>query len=527
MRGMKRLLWLMLCFCVLLPAHAYAQEEVCSDGILIGGIDVGGMNAQEIKAAVGEKIAQLGSQNVTVRIGDQTTQVPLSKLGLKWANTEILEEVMQLGMTGNIVQRYKDQKDLQSSNRSFDLTYCLDEKKTLQFAQDCESFNTQPEDAHIYTTDDLTPGVEGGTDGITVNAEKSAQVLLDAGKTWDGSSEIAVDFVVDRVEPDVTYEELSIIKDVLGSATTDYSASSYGRAVNVENGCYKISGTLLYPGDYFSVTDAVTPFTAENGYELAPSYEENQVVNSYGGGICQVSTTLYNAVLKAELEVVARSNHTMVVSYVDLSKDAAIAEGNMDMAFVNNLEDPIYIIGYAYGGTINFTIYGHETRDPARSIDFESRTLSVVEPSGTKLAANPAQAVGYVNQTQSPHTGYSAELWKNIYYNGEWTDSVHINSSYYNAVGTVYDIGVATTNTAVSQAIYTAISTGDINQVYAVINNQAAYQTQSETTAPETTAPETAAPAAPTPEYVEPTPEYVEPEPVIIDTPEGEMYVEP
>ena len=79
------------------------------------------------------------------------------------------------------------------------------------------------------------------------------------------------------------------------------------------------------------MTDAVVPFNAENGYELAPSYEAGQVVDSYGGGICQVSTTLYNAVLKAELEVDARSNHTMLVGYVDPSKDAAIAEGVMDL----------------------------------------------------------------------------------------------------------------------------------------------------------------------------------------------------
>ena len=524
---MKRLFGLALCLVLIMPIRVFAGTETCSDGVLIGGIDVGGMSKAQITEAVKGKIAQLGAQNVTVRIGDETTSVSLSALGLKWANTEILDEAMELGTTGNIVQRYKDQKDLQNSNRSFDLSFCLDEKKTLQFAQECESFNTEPVDARIYTTDDLTPGVDGGTDGITVDVEKSAKVLMEAGKNWDGSSALEVEFTVDRVKPDITYEDLSVIKDVLGSATTDYSASSYGRAVNVENGCYKISGTLLYPGDYFSVTDAVTPFTPENGYELAPSYEENQVVNSYGGGICQVSTTLYNAVLKSELEVVSRSNHTMAVSYVDLSKDAAIAEGSMDMAFVNNLEDPIYIIGYAYGGTINFTIYGRETRDPARSIQFESRTLATVEPSGTKLAANPAQAVGYVNQTQSPHTGYSAELWKNIYYNGEWVDSVHINSSYYNAVGTVYDIGVATTNAALSQAMYAAIATGDISQVYAVINGQ--YQTQTETTAPETTAPTPAAPepAAPAePEYVEPEPVYVEPEPVIIDTPDGEVYVE-
>lgn len=99
----------------------------------------------------------------------------------------------------------------------------------------------------------------------------------------------------------------------------------------------------------------------DNGYYPAPSYESGQVVDTYGGGICQVSTTLYNAVLKAELQVNERHNHTMLVSYVDPSKDAAIAEGLMDFVFTNNTDAPIYIYGVGYQGTLNFTIYGHET----------------------------------------------------------------------------------------------------------------------------------------------------------------------
>lgn len=256
---------------------------------------------------------------------------------------------------------------------------------------------------------------------------------------------------------------------MLGTATTDYSASTAARAVNVENGCRLISGTLVWPGDEFSVTRAVTPFTAENGYQQAPSYEENRVVDSYGGGICQVSTTLYNAVLKAELDVTARSNHTMIVNYVQPSKDAAIAEGIMDMAFVNNTDSPIYIYGYCYGGQITFTIYGHETRPSNRSIEFESKVTSQTDPQGIQLVADTSQNVGYINQVQSPHTGYTAELWKNIYVDGQLTDSVQVNSSTYQAVGTIYDVGVVSQSSAVTQAMYSAIASGDVSQVQNVI----------------------------------------------------------
>lgn len=470
-------------------------DAVCSKGVFISAVNVSGMTREEAKAAVDQYVEKAGEQTVTVTVGDNTLTPTLNDLGLTWNSSGVLDEAMQLGATGSIVQRYKDQKDLQNSSKVLSIDYQLDEKTLDAYVKNCESYNTDPVNATVYTTDELLPGIEGGTDGITLNVEGGEKALRSAVDDWDGVSALSVELPVDRVKPDVSADDL-YFGDVLGTATTDFSASSSGRWQNVVNGCSKISGTLIYPGESFSVTQAVTPFTAENGYALAPSYEENQVVESYGGGICQVSTTLYNAVLKAELEVTARSNHTLVVSYVDLSKDAAIAEGIMDMAFVNSLENPIYIIGYTTSdGLINFTIYGKEYRPANRTIEFVSKTISQTDPSDiSKLAADPEQQIGYISQTGSPHTGYTAELWKNIYTDGQLTDSVQINSSTYNAVGTIYDIGVASQSTAWTQAMYNAIAQNSLDAVYSVINNGTSYLTsesESETTASTEAAPDT------------------------------------
>lgn len=456
-----------------------AAETVISNGVFIEGIDVSGMTAAEASAAVQNKVAELGEATVTLMMGDTPITATLNSLGLEWENKEIIDEIKNLGTTGNIVQRYKDQKDLEHQNKEYEVEFTVDQQKARSFVEGCSIYNSEPVNGTVYTQDDGTPGVEGGTDGLTLRVEDSVALVEEAFESWEGG-DLTIDLAVDRVSPDITQEELSLVKDVLGTATTDYSSSSWARATNVEVGCSKISGTLIFPGEGFSVTAAVTPFTAENGYEPAPSYEENRVVDSYGGGICQVSTTLYNAVLKAELEVTARSNHTMIVTYVDPSKDAAIAEGVMDLAFYNNTDAPIYIVGYAYGGTLSFTIYGHETRPSNRSIEFVSNVTSTTEPSGVKLYPNPNQNVGYLNQTQSPHTGYTAELWKNIYEDGVLVDSVQVNNSTYQSVGTAYDVGVASDNTALTQAMYTAIATNDLTQVQAVIANAAAYTNPTE-----------------------------------------------
>ena len=123
-----------------------------------------------------------------------------------------------------------------------------------------------------------------------------------------------------------------------------------------------VDGLVVYPGETISVSEAIGPTTAENGYYPAGSYENGTTVETYGGGICQVSTTLYNAVIRAELEIVTRAAHSMIVSYVEPSMDAAIADGIKDLQFKNNQETPIYIEGYTSGGIIYFNIYGKETR---------------------------------------------------------------------------------------------------------------------------------------------------------------------
>ena len=137
-----------------------------------------------------------------------------------------------------------------------------------------------------------------------------------------------VELAAEVTKPQGSEEELSKVKDVLGTFSTNYASSAAGRKANIANGSKKINGSVIYPGEEFSVYQTVAPFNADNGYKLAGAYENGTTVDAYGGGICQVSTTLYNAVIRAELEVTERSGHSMIVGYVDPSADAAIAESS-------------------------------------------------------------------------------------------------------------------------------------------------------------------------------------------------------
>ena len=255
---------------------------------------------------------------------------------------------------------------------------------------------------------------------------------------------------------------------VRGSCTTKFDPRA-SRATNIAVAASRINGVVIQPGEEFSFNRTILPRTAANGYVEAPIYVSGKHSTGTGGGICQVSTTLYQAVLQAELEVTERHNHSMIVKYVEPSMDAAIAEGAKDFRFVNNTEAPIYIEGYTYGGKIYFNLYGEEYRSADRKVTYESETLETIDPT-TELTADPEKAFGSMEQIQSAHTGYKAKLWKIVTENGEQVSKEEVNNSYYQMTPNKYKVGVKTSNAEASSAMYTAIANNDLNQVYVVLN---------------------------------------------------------
>ena len=151
--------------------------------------------------------------------------------------------------------------------------------------------------------------------------------------------------------------------DMLSTYSTRYSTRDRDRTTNLQLAASKINGTVLMPGETFSYNQVVGERTIAAGYKEAPIYVEGQVVDGLGGGICQITSTLYNAVLYANLEIVERSNHQFVPSYVTASRDATVVYGSIDFKFKNNRDYPIKIVCSVSGGIAKFDIYGLRTNN--------------------------------------------------------------------------------------------------------------------------------------------------------------------
>ena len=447
-----------------------AQEKKIEAGIYAGDMDLSGMTTKEAEDKIRAYVDSFGDAEITLNAVDGGTIVTTaSELGLKWGNEGILYEAANFGRDGDILQCYKELRDLEYSNKVYDVVVDFDKSKIRSLIEEnAEQYNQEAVNATMVKTDDGF-AITDGQDGIVVDMEASAEAVYEClTDDWNGE-DCEVDLVITVDEPAGRAEDLAQVKDVLGTFTTSYSTSGGSRSANVANGCRLIDGTLLFPGEEFSAYDAVCPFTEANGYYMAGSYLNGQVVDSLGGGICQVSTTLYNAVLLSELDVTERYNHSMIVTYVDPSADAAIAESSgKDFKFVNNTDYPIYIEGITTPDkNITFTIYGVETRDSNREVIYESVVLERTVPEEEVIYADESLPVGYCS-VQSAHIGYKAQLWKVVRENGVEVSREQINSSSYMKAPRSATVGVATADEGARNAIMAAIATNSIDEVKAV-----------------------------------------------------------
>lgn len=421
-----------------------AAGETILKGVSIDKLDVSGMTREEALAALESYEENLGEQSIKLGIGDNVVEAKLSDLGVTFDNEDLVDEAIGVGHTGNIVKRYKDQKDLQHSGKTFPLSWQTNEDTVREYVENnCTKYDTKAQNASL-TRENGSFNFVAGKQGLELNVDSAVRTISDyLENSWSSDDTSVVTLETEVTEPEGSAEELANITDLLGSFTTSFSTSSANRCKNVNSGASHINGTVLYPGEEFSTYATVSPFTEENGYAMAGSYLNGEVVDSMGGGICQVSTTLYNAVLRAELNVTERSPHSMTVHYVELSEDAAIAGTYKDFKFTNSTDYPIYIEGYTTSDKkITFNIYGKETRDKNRTISFESQMVSKTDPV-TILQEDGGQGIGYKAVSSKGSAGYVAELYKIVKVNGVETDRIKINKSTYKGTNRVVIYGTA------------------------------------------------------------------------------------
>lgn len=233
------------------------------------------------------------------------------------------------------------------------------------------------------------------------------------------------------IVPDKTLSDLGeeAFPDKLSEYSTIFDPSNRNRSNNLAISAEKIDGTIIMPGETFSYNQTVGERTIAAGYKEAGAYAGGKVVQDVGGGICQTSSTLYNAALLANLEIVDRSNHQFLTSYVDASRDATVAWGSIDFQFKNTRTYPIKIEASAKNGVCEMAIYGIK-EDKEYEVVIESEVLSYI-PFTTKYENDDSLEEGEEVIEQSGYTGCTSEAYKILKLNGKVVSKTLLSKDTY------------------------------------------------------------------------------------------------
>lgn len=269
------------------------------------------------------------------------------------------------------------------------------------------------------------------TVGKTLDIDKNLKLLENHIVERDFKN---IPLEVDEVKPGLTYEDIRYINSEISSFSTVFNPSDENRSHNIRLACGKISGTVLMPGDEFSMDRALGPRTIENGYLEAPVIYKNELIKGPGGGICQVTTTLYDAVLKAMLTVVERTHHSLPLGYVQPGQDATISEQDIDFKFRNDADHPVCINAEVAGNRITVRILGKKDESGV-TVKLRSETREVIAPGADEIVADESVPYGEKVVAREAKSGIRAALYRETFDgSGNLIKSEKISEDTYQAV---------------------------------------------------------------------------------------------
>lgn len=415
------------------------EDGVIVDGVYAGGVNLSGLTVKEAESAVQDYINELESKSVTMVTGDHKDTFKLGDIGIEWSNPEILDEAVELGKSGNLIARFKALADLKTENHVYELNLEVNKKAITKYIKKTlMAYDQKAKEPQISRSDGEFK-ITKEEDGLTVDSKATIKSINKLLKEEWKSDKAKVKTTVKVDKPEHTAAELEKIKDRMGSRTTTYQSSNRGRSQSLELSAERLDGTVIWPGETISVSLLMGERSKEGGYGTGQGYFGTDVEETIGAGICQTASTLYNAALYAELEIVERYHHTLIVHYVDYAMDATIYAGSdyknpqKDLKLKNPYDDPIYIAASAGGGYCTFNIYGNDTRAENRKVEYISKTLSETYPTAITYTDDPTKPVGYETTTQGAYPAVKATLTKVVTVDGKETERTLLYTDQYSA----------------------------------------------------------------------------------------------
>ena len=401
----------------------YMYEGVIYPGVFVEDVHVGGMTKAEAEQALSKM--DTGTQNVyslTVAIGNKAWEVNSANVPASFDLGNVAEQAYAIGRSNTkailgvkhtpFQERSKTITDLRQNNVRLKLTAKFDEFALRALVDEISAYITrEPRNAEIHGFEFTTRSFSFTEDqiGVKIDAPKLYNQIAESLQNRAQGITLTAEPIIEA--PTVTKEQLQKSFKMIAAYTTD-TTNEQNRNNNIQLSCEAINGTSLLPGEVFSFNQKTGQRTVDKGYREAGAIAGGQSIDEVGGGICQVSSTLFNAVVRADLRILERSPHAWPSTYVNRGEDATVNWPNLDFSFRNNKESPIFVITYYKDRKCSAEIWGMSMGEGV-SIDLQSELVKTIPP--------PAEALYEINATLPPgtskevikaRTGYVVDTYK-------------------------------------------------------------------------------------------------------------------
>ena len=459
--------------------------------VYIGDIDVSNLSQEEAKEKIETWYKETALSNIELNYNELSENITIEQFDASVNIDELIKKACKIGKSGNIIKdNYEILFTLLFKNK-IELNIQLDEKLDKKIEEINGKLPDALQKSNYYIEEDNLI-IKKGKKGIQINSEEFRKRLNETIKKEENRKIIipvneitpeeiniekiyneikkeaqnayisqeplevhshvnGVDFAISLEEaknileeqkeeyiiplkitiPEITLNDLGkeAFPQILGTFSTTYNTSNQNRITNLKLASEKIDGTIILPGETFSYNKVVGERTIAKGYKEAAVYAGGKVVDGIGGGICQLSSTLYNSVLYANLEITSRSNHRFLTSYVTAGRDATVSWGTIDFCFKNTRSYPIKITSEVKNGVVTTSIYGIK-EEKEYEVVIESKVTEVI-PYSTKYVKDSTLKEDEEEIVQYGANGAKSETYKIVKYNGIVVSREQISSDIY------------------------------------------------------------------------------------------------
>ncbi len=383
--------------------------ETIYSGIVVDGFDVGGMTTEEAFQILSESTDRTFHKKAILLFSPfGQYRLPLDNIEYMPDYAGALESAFLQGRSGNLFKRFRVIQRIGKLGLHIEPKICYNKEKTGIILDSIGlDMEIKPVNAVIKLQNgkmEITEHKNGAALDLETSMERIDASL--SGRTFDDIELCVVD-----IAPDITTQMVDRITFRMGEYKTVFNTNNEERAHNIGTACGRINLKLLLPGEIFSMDRILGERTEENGYREAKIIVNNELVDGLGGGICQVTSTMYNSVLLSGLEIVERRNHSIPLSYIDIGRDATISQGYIDFKFKNNSGYAVLIEAKTVDNQVYIAIWGR-ARENKTTFRIRTNVIEEILPEGIETEFDDSLQPNVVEIIREAKPGYRVDVYR-------------------------------------------------------------------------------------------------------------------